>query len=568
MSGPPAPHQDLLHAGLLSCYAANLHFTFVSHQWIGRGFPDPEGLQLQVLRKALKSGFHVVSSVRDQVERGGGRTMPDEARRAVLAGFLWVDFFGVPQIGVERRRASMHDFKAAIESIPSYVKLCRAFVTLAPSMFHEDGSLANFATYLSRGWCRTELLFWKLTAEAESRPVISLRGAGNMPLYEPNSLSEGLSPFTAAFTAEGDRKTVCELARGYLHELIAQQLANAGKAEVGSKRWKQFMGGALMKAVEVEFYCGPPDSNSCTFQQANGGQRITAFEQCYEAMDEAATRRHLGISRVYLAACAGKADLLTTALKHADPGDLRLGTKVPSDEAKLLGFTPLSLAAHMGHAACIKLLLEHRADVNSKVTKLQLTPMGFASSSKRASVDAIDVLLTARADIVSCHVLQSAIQLAVQNDVSAIKITRLLEARADIHHRGIVGASLLFLTATNVCDAHHIVDLLVNARAAVDAPRGRRTCLVATLDTFTYARDAISGMCGEWSHVIGLQNGDSLTALHVATYNGNWKICEALLAHGASTQAIVRGRTPLEIARAQGTEVIFQHVVEAATVWV
>eukprot|EP00928_Gymnodinium_smaydae_P023582 TRINITY_DN1940_c0_g2_i3.p1 TRINITY_DN1940_c0_g2~~TRINITY_DN1940_c0_g2_i3.p1 ORF type:complete len:595 (-),score=64.33 TRINITY_DN1940_c0_g2_i3:93-1877(-) len=560
MSGPPKPHQELLQDGTLIRYKDGLHFTFVSHQWLAYGFPDPAGLQLQVLRNALNSGFHVVSSLRDEVERGlKGRRIPDVERRAVLNGALWVDFFGVPQVREAGGRAFAHAFKAAINSIPSYVRLCQTFVVLAPSLFHEDGSIVNYATYLTRGWCRAELLFWKLTA-AEAKPVISLRGVGNAPLYESSAVFEGLAPYTAAFSAEEDRKSVCELIRTRMHVLIAQQLAGASEAEVGSTRWKRCMAGAITKATDVEFLCGPCHSHSGTPQPSSP---FATFEDFYDAFDEVAARTHLGVSRVGVAACSGKEDLLRAALERADSGDICLRTKMLFDESKLFGYTSLSVAAHLGHVACIKVLLEHRADVTSQETKLKMTPLGFACSSKRASVEVIDLLLKARADIASpCHLFLSGLQLAVTNDVNASKVTRLLEARADVHHRGLMGYPTMFWAAMNVFDPADTVEVLVRARAEIDAPRGRPSHLDAFFVVKTYVRDFFIGSYSEGTHAMKFQNGNSLNALHLATVNGNWNVCAALLAHGASTEARVRGRTAREIARALGTEDIFQYLEE------
>ena len=50
------PLQDLMKFGLVKRRAHKSVVTFVSHQWLARNHPDPEGLQLRVLQRFLEAG--------------------------------------------------------------------------------------------------------------------------------------------------------------------------------------------------------------------------------------------------------------------------------------------------------------------------------------------------------------------------------------------------------------------------------------------------------------------------------------------------------------------------------
>ena len=50
----PAPsHTDLFNRGLLHLWHPDMFSIFVSHQWLGRFHPDPDGSQLNILRESL-----------------------------------------------------------------------------------------------------------------------------------------------------------------------------------------------------------------------------------------------------------------------------------------------------------------------------------------------------------------------------------------------------------------------------------------------------------------------------------------------------------------------------------
>ena len=51
------------------------------------------------------------------------------------------------------------NLQKAIESIASYVEQSAYFIALTPNVYHKDiGKYLDWASYLTRGWCRAELL--------------------------------------------------------------------------------------------------------------------------------------------------------------------------------------------------------------------------------------------------------------------------------------------------------------------------------------------------------------------------------------------------------------------------
>ena len=74
------------------------------------------------------------------------------------AGYVWIDYCCAPQAKDENGK-STPELAKAIASITSYVELSTFFITLCPEITHQElGVDLSYGTYLSRGWCRLELL--------------------------------------------------------------------------------------------------------------------------------------------------------------------------------------------------------------------------------------------------------------------------------------------------------------------------------------------------------------------------------------------------------------------------
>lgn len=124
-----------LHTTLDTYEEAN-HFcrervvVFLSHQWLGRSFPDPENVHFEAactMLQLLISGYNL---------------NPDMI-------YLWVDYTSIPQ-------SNKMMLRMAIGSIQVYATLPKYFVCLVPDAKHDLGHECDAQSYLSRGWCRLE----------------------------------------------------------------------------------------------------------------------------------------------------------------------------------------------------------------------------------------------------------------------------------------------------------------------------------------------------------------------------------------------------------------------------
>ena len=151
--GPPPSHEELQRRNLLVEWRPSLLTIFVSHKWLSSWHPDPDGLQLKILQKALQNTIDgtvkvesdVVSQLRQQYRRLG-----EKDREQLANAYVWLDWFSIPQIPNSKA-------ELGIQSIPFYVGACQLFIALVPPLRHFSSQQdCDLASWLSRGCC-TEL---------------------------------------------------------------------------------------------------------------------------------------------------------------------------------------------------------------------------------------------------------------------------------------------------------------------------------------------------------------------------------------------------------------------------
>ena len=148
---------------------------FVSHQWLGSKHPDEKGEQLLALQSVVKKihkGEIVVendgmSQLRNQKQSKLSLSHSD----SLLNACIWYDYFCVPQQMGEPTVDSTMEQLSYIRSIPYYVDSCQMFVALTPSLQNESGHTCDYSSWLSRGWCRTEM-WCKQLSDVSDIPVI------------------------------------------------------------------------------------------------------------------------------------------------------------------------------------------------------------------------------------------------------------------------------------------------------------------------------------------------------------------------------------------------------------
>ena len=158
MSGPPEPHNVLQEQRVLHEWYPGMFVIFISHQWLSSAHPDPSGQQMQVLQKTLRGMIDGSLQVHEAiVARSADKILSENTRRHVADGFIFFDWFSIPQITARQHgvneEATKSDAALAVQSIPAYVELSNLFVALVPELMHKDSSeRVNYVTWLSRGW--------------------------------------------------------------------------------------------------------------------------------------------------------------------------------------------------------------------------------------------------------------------------------------------------------------------------------------------------------------------------------------------------------------------------------
>jgi hypothetical protein len=124
----------LLHSfAQVAAFKVSRKIVFLSHQWLGFCFPDPDSLQFGVMKNAVVRSVEMLGIENHHV-------------------YVWIDYISIPQ---ENER--LQDM--AIQSLVSYVSLSDLFIIVAPECVHSDSNIICCeATYKSRGWCRAELV--------------------------------------------------------------------------------------------------------------------------------------------------------------------------------------------------------------------------------------------------------------------------------------------------------------------------------------------------------------------------------------------------------------------------
>ena len=215
--GQPRTHGFLLQENLLHEWMPGMCVIFVSHQWLSKLHPDPEGQQFEVLRAALQSfadrslPLSLDGSLFFHIDpRRESQHLQDQIPEA----YVWMDWFGVPQItartpGVSEDM-SRSDSAKAVQSIPGYVERCSLFFALTPELPHnETGVMCNSVSWYSRGWCQAELFCALLSSHQETPTVVTIHSRNYAELVKNPIEWDALH--TADFTVESDRLVIWDL---------------------------------------------------------------------------------------------------------------------------------------------------------------------------------------------------------------------------------------------------------------------------------------------------------------------------------------------------------------------
>lgn len=534
------PHEELLSEGSLVIFERKLgRAAFVSHQWIGGAHPDPEFKQMQVLKDSLRnlqSGACEVSvDLLSEAVYFRSRGIPAEEWKSKRL-YLWYDYFSCPQLEHQTAhgRVSVGNLQKAIDSIPIYVSRCDHFIALCPVLPSTDGSrVFSDYTWASRGWCRIEQVVRELTVQGGgSWIVVKSATHQELKLCPLTNCSAG----DGEFTVESDRKRVA----GVLQRFLKRRLLSCLElGDLPAYRLLLNKQRAFLRNLPAEPIEDVPGFHTSDTSDGDGATLLDRF-------------------------------LHQNGFKNA----------LEYDSA---GWSPLCYACMNGTPAVIKMLLEQKANPNSKTKKARAevntdkhSPV-LAICARFKNHEAMKLLIEAGAAVNSKAVHSPLGVACLADDAEGVKL--LCDAGADPHARNPFGDhSLNMAAAAGSLDA---IDTLLKNFPDLDISRALHTAVIlqggssavvscllehkADVDApYTQSSNSILVMV---NRVKGLQykygrhtmmrrmayHSNGATPLLLAIICGNYEAAAKLLHEGASPdQRNARGVSPAELAEELG----------------
>eukprot|EP00435_Cladocopium_sp_Y103_P018335 s2615_g4.t1 len=468
--------------GKLREHRVGMFCIFISHQWLGNVHPDPTGSQFKILKAAMKKVVDGSISVEGDVSaqlRFGTMRLSRAERDRIRNGYVWFDWFSVPQIAVrEAHEADEHEFAddtcLCVKSIPSYVEKCQVFVALVPRLLHADtwlqglglqgrwvagldrGTVCNYSTWLDRGWCRAEM-WCKVLSEASDIPMIVIESEDKAEFLFPFNWNRKVA-HEADFTVEADRREVSEMSRKAL----------LGKLTARGAQLAQYRYFAACSTRITDYYC----LSSTILESGIKSEEFLSFFRFPSLKDAIAPAGYSGLA---CATLSGDLPMMRQLIRAKASPDAPLPPLLKVGQYG--AWRCLHLAAHQGLRGedALLTLLELRASPNLAETSGS-SPLGFCSTTK-----AVDTLVKWKAEVnyttapSQVTPLSTAVALLAPVEV----VIRLLEVKADPMHTG--GGpdcgpldSLPFMSNAG-SHSLEIAQLLIDARADVNKssrPRG------------------------------------------------------------------------------------------------
>ncbi|CAK9064662.1 unnamed protein product [Durusdinium trenchii] len=475
MELPMPKHEELLERGLLRRRELTDYCIFVSHQWISTTHPDPAGHQLRVLQQCLVHICdHQLSITNDAASQflGEMKKLSKSQRDKVRKAVLWIDWASIPQVEtfrneddeedeicqLKRERSSrtfvyrspaspkrVSEQEEFILSLPSFVQASQVFVALVPPLRHLDtGQICDYLSWITRGWCRTEM-FCKMMLGNQDMPIVIVSASDLAHYARPANWVDWL-PHEGEFSYPGDRPVV----KGIFEQAISHQLCFLE----GERRMDLFR--YFLARREVMTGLRPVRRTMSKFLD----------DFCYGSL-ERSQRSKFG--PVIIAALAGDVELLKSLL------EARCSMEKRSPAMPAVGIdgnlTPLHLALMQGWRSpkVIEILMEAQADPN--LPAIGVPPLACCRTARD-----VQTLLEYRADVNGHYAPLHVPVLALASGESPPEvIAKLLQSRASPNAPGrssglgMSPLSFLAITANSNPHALPIAQLLVAATADLNA---------------------------------------------------------------------------------------------------
>eukprot|EP00435_Cladocopium_sp_Y103_P059907 s1461_g21.t1 len=537
MEGAPEPHHVLLQKGLLHQWKPGMRVIFVSHQWLGGVHPDPEGRHAAVLRSTLQGvldgSLQVELDVAYDVDIDFAFFV-EYTRQQVLSGYIFLDWFAIPQITARaegvNEESTKSDAALAVQSIPFYVETSNIFLALVPEVKHcTTGKYCNYASWLSRGWCRAELWCHLLSNKPFNQVIVVYSTKESQLMYprdwQDNSIVEG------DFTVESDRHVVKQLGEVALEHKI-QNLSAAGPLNL----YRFFLARRSKMLGEPE---------PMTWE-------VESFLRHFKFQDlESAILDKSSMSALQCATFSGDVKMLRFLVQQkADVNESFVQGLAELGYPDNWNLLMMALESRQS-PEMIRTLLDLGLDANSSTFE------GITCSSFAKSPAHVTELLRGRADLHRCGVPLGMVPIAKVAGMANLEtLQKLLELRCDPNPpmQGLGITPLLSAVALSRGNSHSVemVRSLLEARANPNVASRQSGSIWVTLVVVGRVKVALLGRetCTPQTRSAATLPGS--TPLLSAAAIGSEELVELLLSYGAIPQPNDRGETCEFLAEANG----------------
>lgn len=350
---------------------------FVSHQWAGQNHPDPDFRQLRVLQGALenmmRSSMEIPGPALAFVILGERRCFHSSELMA-SALFIWYDYFCCPQLETKPSNEATSDLQNAVDSIPGYVYRAKFFFVLAPVVQHaSDGTLIGKKAWKTRGWCRVE----RVAREFQDDPrIVYVDSPEIQTLMEPFE-SMLAPPGEGVFSVASDKERVLKFMKSMLqtHLCSLLQTADLYRYRFLLNRYRTHLEAFSVQVAAASTRANvlaPVEPSGSAAESASLVSLLVPFLRENGFRD--VWRREFGWTPVCFAALRGDPSILEALLHlRADVNE----EVTQSDEEHHIHAhnTLLHVCAQFSNNDGLKLLIDHKADINARGDKTGCTPL-------------------------------------------------------------------------------------------------------------------------------------------------------------------------------------------------